>query len=502
MIRIFILVILYLFFPVPAKSEFVFTPNCVQAYNEVILLNFSAAHQILAAERKSNPKNLIPEYIESYMDFLTAFISEEQKDFDHLKNKRYKRLEILDNDDKNSPYFLLTQAEINLQTAILKIKFQEYLTAAYEFRKGYKLLEENEKKFPGFIPNKKCLGLFHALIGSVPSNYKWLTEILGFRGTIPQGINELRDLLSFSEKNPSYNYMHDEAMILLMFFEFHLLKNGKSAMELAEKITGANADDGHQEPGPLKLFAVNSIYLYNGNNEKTISLLSNRDTVTRQFPLYYLDFMLGAAKLNNMDFTSENNFNFYLAKFKGRSFIKTAHLKLAWIHLLQGDTAGYFQKLKLVKTNGNEFTDEDKQALKQAESKEIPNIYLLRARLLFDGGYYDRAIAEIAGKNISYFPNYKDQLEVIYRLARIYDRQGKTEKAIDNYERTIKLGETKSFYFAANSALYLGLLYENVPDTVNAVKSYRKCLSLRNHEYQNSIDQKAEAGLNRLGVKE
>ncbi|MEP7170211.1 MAG: hypothetical protein ABI855_12635, partial [Bacteroidota bacterium] len=193
--------IFLLIFNSVAQAEFVFTPNCVQAYNQVILLNFSAARQILLAEKKSNPINLIPEYIESYMDFLTAFISEEQKDFDYLKNKRAEHLEKIEKDDKSSPYYLLTQAEINLQSAIVKIKFQEYLTAAYQFRKGYKLLEENEKKFPGFAPNKKCLGLLHALIGAVPSNYKWLTEILGFHGTIPQGIGELRELLSLSEVN-------------------------------------------------------------------------------------------------------------------------------------------------------------------------------------------------------------------------------------------------------------------------------------------------------------
>jgi hypothetical protein len=466
-----------------------------------MLLQFPHARQILAAERKVNPKNQIPEYIESYIDFLTAFITEDPKDFERLKIRRTDRLNLMEADDRNSPYYLLAQAEINLQTAIMKIKYQEYLTAAYEFHKGYKLLEENEKKFPGFVPNKKSLGLLHALIGAVPSNYKWLTSILGFHGSIPQGIGELRELLTVSEKNPSYNYMHDETMIILMFFEFHLLKNGTSAMELAEKITASNANDQNSKPGPLKLFAVNSIYLYNGNNEKTLELLSDRDTNTQEFPLFYLDYMYGLSKINNLDFTAEKHFNFYLQNFKGNSFVKSAYQKLAWIDLLQGDTTGYHREMNLLKERGNEFTDEDKQALKEAEANEIPNIYLLRSRVLFDGGYYDRAVSEIAGKPIRYFPNYKDQLEVIYRLARIYDKQGKADKAIDNYQRTIKLGETKPYYFAANSALYLGLLYENALDTINATNSYRKCLSLRNHEYQNSIDQKAEAGLNRLGIK-
>src|SRR6185436_8002617 len=156
--RFFLLFLLFLFFSASLQAEFVFTPRCADAYHHVIRLNFSQARQVLAAERKANPKNLIPEYIESYIDFLTAFISEEQKDFDNLKNKRAERLDFFENDDESSPYYLLCAAEINLQAAVIKIKYEEYITAAYEFRKGYKLLEENEKKFPGFVPNKKCLG--------------------------------------------------------------------------------------------------------------------------------------------------------------------------------------------------------------------------------------------------------------------------------------------------------------------------------------------------------
>lgn len=490
------ILILISFFVLPriAFASFKFTPNCVKAYREVIHLNFIKAQQILEAEKKSDPKNLIPEYIESYIDFLTAFISEEERDFKTLKEKHSQRLDLFDKGDEHSPWFLLTKAEIHLQTAIVKIKFEEYITAAYEFRKGYKLLENNKKKFPDFVPNKKCLGLLHALIGAVPSNYKWLTSILGFHGTIPQGIGELRELLNISENSSAYQYLHDETIIILLFFEFHLLKNSQSAMELAKQIETS-------EMGPLHLFAVNSIYIYSARNERTIELTSSRKKSTGEFPLYYLDFMLGTARLNKLHFDAEKDFKIYVDNFKGNSFVKSAYQKLAWIDLLQGDTTGYFENMKSVLQKGNDFTDEDKQAINEARSNEVPNICLLRSRLLFDGGYYDAAIDEIAGKPVSYFPKFRDQLEMPYRLARIYDKQGQKEKAIIYYEKTIKNGESYPFYFAANSALYEGLVYENLFDTVNASRCYKKCLSMRNHEFQNSIDQKAEAGLNRLGVE-
>ena len=39
------------------------------------------------------------------------------------------------------------------------------------------------------------------------------------------------------------------------------------------------------------------------------------------------------------------------------------------------------------------------------------------------------------------------------------------------------------------------------PCSEEAIAWYRRCLGMRNHEYQNSIDQRAEAGLNRLGAQ-
>ena len=123
---------------------------------------------------------------------------------------------------------------------------------------------------------------------------------------------------------------------------------------------------------------------------------------------------------------------------------------------------------------------------------------LLRSRLLFDGGYYEKARKELAGMPLDSFPKYRDQLEVTYRLARIYEKEGQESKAIDLYEQTIANGSSATFYFAANSALMLGVLYENRNDLSKAEIYFNKCLSMPRHQYQNSIDQKAQAGLDRI----
>jgi hypothetical protein len=69
------------------------------------------------------------------------------------------------------------------------------------------------------------------------------------------------------------------------------------------------------------------------------------------------------------------------------------------------------------------------------------------------------------------------------------------------YEKTLKNGENSSYYFSANSALLLGEIFERRNDPVKAREYYHRCLSMRDHDYQNGIDQKAKAGLKRVGSR-
>jgi len=97
---------------------------------------------------------------------------------------------------------------------------------------------------------------------------------------------------------------------------------------------------------------------------------------------------------------------------------------------------------------------------------------------------------------------FKEKLEYTYRYGRLFHKTGDYQKAILNYSATLQNGETSHYYFAANSALMLGMLYEQLRDIEKAKSYYKYCLSMRRHDYQNSIDQKAQAALEKLGVKE
>jgi tetratricopeptide (TPR) repeat protein len=120
---------------------------------------------------------------------------------------------------------------------------------------------------------------------------------------------------------------------------------------------------------------------------------------------------------------------------------------------------------------------------------------------LFDGGYYDRALAELLNTPVKTVVRSKgDLVEYKYRLARIYHETGSLSKAEEYYRQAISLGRNEPYYFAAGAALQLGLLYENLGKPGEAAGAFRLCLSINTPEYKTSLHQKAKAGLKRLNA--
>lgn len=481
--------------PLISKGNFDFNASCQKAYSEIFQLRFNQANALIAAEEKTNPANRIPSYLRHYMLFYKSFISEEPKDFIALKKSYQHMLSLLQGEDKSSPYYLFCKAEAEITVSFLKIKNREYVSGAIALRRGYKMLEENKTRFPSFKPNLKALGIIHAFIGAVPENYAWLLKIAGMYGTINQGISELGELFySTSITSSPYKFLNTESQFIFIFSKQYLQKNEAELAVIYDKINPAD--------GPLQLFAKMNYHYYRYNGEKVLSILSERKNLNYDYPLHYLDYMEGLARLNELDTTASIYFYKYINNFKGTGFVKSAYQKIAWTELIKGNRDKYDAIVVKVLKSGNDFTDEDKQAQAEAETKSVPNIYLLKARVLFDGGYFKESLMQLSDKPHGTFSSIKESLELNYRLARIYDKMRNHTQAINFYEATIKNGEKTSYYYAANAALQAGVLCESTKDTVKAIAYYRRALQMRNHEYQNSIDQKAKAGLNRLGRNE
>lgn len=491
------IIIILLFGSIPSMASFTFNDNCKLAYTDVMCLRFVQAGTRMVSEKKLNPSNQVPYIIDNYIDFLKVLIGEEDKDFIQLQKNKDPRLQRLALEGKNSPWFLYSQAIIYLQSGVARIKFSEYVNASIDINRAYRLLMENQRKYPDFVMNKAALGILHSLIGTVPAKYRWATRSLNFEGTIPEGNAELKEAFRQVAADPQLRFLLPETAFLLTFVTLNLSADIPAALSLAEKFNSPQLAPVLKE-SPLLIYSFANIYSRAGENDKVIQLLTSCPHTADRYPFHFLNYMLGVAKLNRLDEDACYPLLNFLGSFKGKNYIRSAYMHLAWFYQVQNDPKLYNTYIERIKLRGNDQVDNDREALNFAKSNVKPVLPLLKARLLFDGGYYTRAIQELEGFKAG---DTKSGLEYSYRLGRIYHNWGKTEQAIAYYKETIEKGEKLPYYFAANSSLQLGIIYENRNEFSLARMYYSKVLDMDFEEYQFSISNKAQAGLNRIKGK-
>ncbi|MGY0039573.1 hypothetical protein [Pedobacter sp. NJ-S-72] len=84
-------------------------------------------------------------------------------------------------------------------------------------------------------------------------------------------------------------------------------------------------------------------------------------------------------------------------------------------------------------------------------------------------------------------------------MGRIYDALDKDDNALQNYQNAVNNGKNLKYYYAATSALNMGKIYAKKKNDARAKVYFNQAISMKNHEYENSIETQAKDGLRKLG---
>ena len=474
-----------------AKANFNFNSNCIDAYNAILSLRMADASALIQKERQLNPQNHVTVLLDNYVDYFSLLASDNKLEYDKLKDRKASRLSLLEDDnDHNSPYYLFSQAEICLQWGLLKGRYGDYMSSAFDIKKANSLLHDNAEKFPDFLPDQKSLGLINVIFGSIPPNLKGISRFMGMKGDAQAGIKQLEALRTQLPKT-KYSFYNDEVIFFLCYIDIDLLRNKNNYARLINFLSGMGSNS------LLRIYLQGYVAAKTAHNEEAINFLQNAPAGAPYATLPAINYILGNAKLNRMDTDACIYLQRYLRDYKGQNYIKDTYLKLAYYYLLQNDQEKYNYYIKLVRTNGYATDQKDKQALKEANDAR-PDLDLLRARFYFDGGYFDKALAQLKNKKLNGL-KLRDKIELSYRLGRIYERTNKPNDALVNYQEAVNVGKSTSYYYSANAALIMGHIYEQRGDHKKAVSYYQQAIDMKNHEYQTDIDNEAREGLKRVG---
>jgi hypothetical protein len=468
------------------EYTYTFTPEAEAIYQDVMRLELDLAEAGIHSLRRSEPRNLVTYHLESYVDFFRLYLSGDEGLDGQLEERYDRRIEMLERGDQSSPYYHYALAEARLHRSLIDLRFERHLAAFRHLNRAYKNLRANADAFPDFLLTYKDLGLLHAAVGSIPPQYKWGVELFSsLTGTIAEGRRELKRALKDTD-SPFYL----ETRVLYAFMELHL------ADEPEQAYRSIRALDLKPATNNLHCFVLASLAMRNDKNAEAIALLEGqqRSGTTADFP--YLDFMLGQAKLRDLNYRGRVHLQSFLLRYAGRHFREEALQKIAWSYLLQGDTRSYHRAMAEIE--GGSRAGGDESAAREAAGAKPPHLGLLRARLLFDGGYFQRARDELEAIDTLTLTA-DEQLERYYRTGRVLGGLEDYPGALSFYTHTISLGRDNPAYYACNAALQAGLLEEERGNPRAAKRYFETCLSINPAEYRTGLHMLAKAGLDRVG---
>lgn len=481
----FALLLLLLPAPVRAGKTFDFNSNCQLAYQEIIRLNVAAGESWLRKEKAEHPDNLIPALLDNYIDFFVLFFNEDPAEYSKRRRLMDQRLELIASGPPSSPFYLFARAVINFQWASVRLKFGYQWDGGWQMRRAFLDIRDNRTRFPDFTPNAFYDGAMKVVVSTIPDGYRWLANLFGLRSTGLDGMQELSDFLS--RRDPYAMIFHDEATFHYLFLKFYISNERNDVFQYL-RTQHLDTRNNH-----LFTYLAANLSINNQQSAAAEELIRSRNMSPGYLQTGVWDLEMGFARLNHLADDANVYLERFLAGFHGQYYVKDVLHKLSWYYYLKGDQVSAEHFSREVFTRGSSSSEADHIALKEAGGP-WPDKLLLKARLLNDGGYYAEALRLLQGKSINDFDP-GDRLEFLYRVGRLYDDLDRTAEAESFYRRVIASGEKRADYYAARSALQLGYMYERRGDKPTAAYWYNRCLSMKDHDYKNSLDQKAKAGL-------
>ena len=473
-------------------SDLYWTPEAEKAYTLVYSLRVDECLTMVRLQSIAQPDNRIWTYLEDYAEFMRIFVQEDLRKIPEFMTASANRLDKLSEIPESNPLALMTQGQLLLHQCALHLQQGEFIQAATDINKAFKLLRKNQKLFPDDKGNLRLYASLKVAFGAVPDQYRWLISIVtSLSGTIEEGLGDLYGILSTS--TPQNNIYFRETVLFTALAEGRLNNHPGKALQVLRTHVGTQPDS------RLMQYLMANLLIANGQNDEAIKVLMVDIPAPGVVSVPFLHFMTGECKLFRGDQDADAHFKKFLAEHKGKHFIKEAHQKMAWDALLKGNRPGYFHHMQQILIKGSNTTDEDKQAMTEAETHATPHPILLRSRLYYDGGYYEKALEELKESVYNTLSQHAHRLEFLYRKGRILQARQSYPEALHYLSLAISSGQYERYYFACSAALQSGIIHETLGNKGLAAQYYRMCLDMMPETYGTSLHQKARIGLNRVG---
>jgi len=486
--RLFLTIIIFLSIAQSVVAGYDVNQNCRTAWMLLMDLKIEEAKQILEKEIELNPENYYAYYLDQTCDAYAFVINSNDEKYELFVDNFERRREIMDNNDMDSPYYLACLAEMQLQVGVFSILKGSHLSGLRKSYSAYKNTYNNLDKFPDFKQSLKLDGFFNVAISNVPPFVKWAVSFFGVSANPDYGFDVLYNNYE-SQKN--IQGINAEAALFII-----LTAKINKTPEMVYDFT-TSLDTNISQTFIHKYFKANVAYR-TGKNEEALATLQQINIEEYPYVDIIYSYLMGKILLRKLDDNAGYYFSRYLDNIDKEEYVKEMNYNLALVSLLKNNRLQYSEYCEIVRDEGKDINERDREALYDANLDYFPDINLVKARLLLDGGYLDKF-----EESIKLFESTNNELlaydlEYYFLMGRFYAIHGNYNQAIVQFDKVLELGEEEDYYFASEAALRLGNIYEDKGESDLAKTYYKKSINLYQSDFYEYIEDKAIKGLKKI----
>lgn len=372
------------------------------------------------------------------------------------------------------------QAEAHFVQALLAFHYRQELDALVHFRSSYRLANKTNTIDSDSNRLIKTRATIHLLLGSVPKEYTWLLDLLGWKGSVATGLQLINEIDETDE-------FGNEARLIRILYTVFVL-------------------DGLPSNSDMKFIQSSDIPLVNLVGV-TVAHKLGFSAQPFEFPslsehFSHVHYFRAESYLRKGDYPKAIiSYELFLKNYKGFNLTGDSRYKIYVAFLLNNKKAMAQQEWEKYATEYPEFHSDKLNVNNPELSPSI--LSLLKARLAMDGGYFD-----ISENYLKEYENNKrnkgeNELEYLYRKARLFHKTNNIITAEEYYRRVIRYSsDPAGEYFLPNSCLQLGAIMESKNRIEEAKKLYEQVLGYTNYPYRSTIERKAKAHLSRITQEE
>jgi len=483
--KIFICVFFF-FSTAAAQGKTEFSPRIVQAYLYLFKLKLDSTQIVIRRNEQAEPDNEMNSLIYNYVEVIRILLSEEYQVYLQWQNRftvRTNGIKLMPDDSPFKQYIL---GEMYIQSSMLKFKFSDQMGALVDFKRGYGYLSANEKKFPSFAYHKKTLGFVHIILSYVPNKYKWFLHTFGFNTDFDKGVLQLK-----AAQEAQVATKH-EAFFLQQWISIIFDSKTEESLKSMTDFLALHPDF---------VAAKWSLIMALKHENRVDEALQLCDQIKPNSGFYYspyfyfINAQMQIYKGNYEKCKAE--MQHFLTYYKGKMLRQSGFYFL----FLADYLVGRYDKLSVYKDSvlntPESGSEQDRVARLIMLENDKPTIEIVKARLYFDGGYYNQSLEEINKLQSNVVVNHRESVELLYRKARLLEKMKDKANALNYYKLAIEKQKLKSYYFAPFCYLQMAkiLLTENPAQSKNYIK---RIDDYDDYEYQAAIAYEAKALLKKL----